>query len=95
MKVTYRSWASACALLWLTACAGPTEHSPEPVKQAVSALAAAAAAQASPGSATGSVARRSRKDPNAQDQKVEFMLNGDVIDVCGASPCYVDGYTGP
>jgi hypothetical protein len=38
---------------------------------------------------------RPRKDPAAQDQKVEFMLNGDVIDVCGASPCYVDGYTGP
>ena len=28
-------------------------------------------------------------------QKVEFMLNGDVIDVCGSAPCYVDGYTGP
>jgi hypothetical protein len=38
---------------------------------------------------------RPRNDPNAQDQKVEFMLNGDVIDFCGASPCYVDGYTGP
>jgi hypothetical protein len=38
---------------------------------------------------------RPRKDPHAQDQKLEFMLNGDVIDVCGASPCYVDGYTGP
>ena len=38
---------------------------------------------------------RPRKDPAAQNQKVEFMLNGDVIDVCGASPCYVDGYTGP
>ena len=38
---------------------------------------------------------RPRKDPNAQIQKVEFMLNGDVIDVCGSAPCYVDGYTGP
>lgn len=38
---------------------------------------------------------RPRKDPNAQDQKVEFLTNGDVIDVCGAKPCYVDGYTGP
>ena len=38
---------------------------------------------------------RPRKDPNAQDQKVEFMLNGNVIDVCGAAPCYVDGYAGP
>ncbi|HYH59723.1 MAG TPA: hypothetical protein VD790_10965 [Thermoleophilaceae bacterium] len=38
---------------------------------------------------------RPRKDPNAQEQKVEFMLNGSVIDVCGAFPCYVDGYTGP
>ncbi len=38
---------------------------------------------------------RPRKDPNAQQQKVEFMLNGDVIDVCGSAPCYVDGYTGP
>jgi hypothetical protein len=38
---------------------------------------------------------RPRKDPNAQIQKVEFMLNGDVMDVCGSTPCYVDGYTGP
>jgi hypothetical protein len=38
---------------------------------------------------------RPRKDPNAQIQKVEFMLNGNVIDVCGSAPCYVDGYTGP
>jgi hypothetical protein len=38
---------------------------------------------------------RPRKDPAAQDQKVEFLLNGNVIDVCGAAPCYVDGYTGP
>ena len=38
---------------------------------------------------------RPRKDPNAQDQKVEFLLNGNVIDVCGSAPCYVDGYTGP
>jgi hypothetical protein len=38
---------------------------------------------------------RPRKDPNAQMQKLEFMLNGDVIDVCGSAPCYVDGYTGP
>ena len=38
---------------------------------------------------------RPRKDPEAQRQKVEFMLNGNVIDVCGATPCYVDGYTGP
>ena len=38
---------------------------------------------------------RPRKDPNAQRQKVEFMLNGTVIDVCGTDPCYVDGYTGP
>ena len=38
---------------------------------------------------------RPRKDPNAQQQKVEFMLNGNVIDVCGSAPCYVDGYTGP
>jgi hypothetical protein len=38
---------------------------------------------------------RPRKDPNAQEQKVEFMLNGRVIDVCGSTPCYVDGYTGP
>ena len=29
---------------------------------------------------------RPRKDPNAQIQKVEFMLNGDVIDVCGVGP---------
>ena len=38
---------------------------------------------------------RPRKDPNAQIQKVEFMLNGNVIDVCGAASCYVDGYAGP
>jgi hypothetical protein len=38
---------------------------------------------------------RPRKDPNAQMQKVEFMLRGVVIDVCGSDPCYVDGYTGP
>jgi hypothetical protein len=38
---------------------------------------------------------RPRADPRAQDQKVEFLLNGNVIDVCGATPCYVDGYTGP
>jgi hypothetical protein len=38
---------------------------------------------------------RPRKDPEAQRQKVEFMLNGRVIDVCGADSCYVDGYTGP
>ncbi len=38
---------------------------------------------------------RPRKDPAAQNQKVEFMLNGRVIEVCGGAPCYVDGYTGP
>jgi len=38
---------------------------------------------------------RPRKDPEAQRQKVEFLLNGDVIEVCGARPCYVDGYAGP
>jgi hypothetical protein len=38
---------------------------------------------------------RPRKDPEAQRQKVEFMLNGRVIDVCGNFPCYVDGYAGP
>ena len=38
---------------------------------------------------------RPRKDPAAQDQKVEFLLNGTVVDVCGSAPCYVDGYTGP
>ena len=36
-----------------------------------------------------------RRAPNGQDQKVEFLLNGDVIDVCGSSPCYAAGYTGP
>jgi hypothetical protein len=38
---------------------------------------------------------RPRKDPEAQRQKVEFMLNGNVIDVCGPASCYVDGYAGP
>ena len=38
---------------------------------------------------------RPRKDPSAQDQKVEFLLNGHVIDLCGSAPCYVDGYAGP
>jgi hypothetical protein len=38
---------------------------------------------------------RPRKDFGAQDQKVEFMRNGRVLDVCGPTPCYVDGYTGP
>jgi hypothetical protein len=38
---------------------------------------------------------RPRKDPNAQRQKVEFLLNGRVIDVCGPASCYVDGYAGP
>ena len=38
---------------------------------------------------------RPRKDPGAQDQKLEFMTKGRVIDVCGSMPCYVDGYTGP
>jgi hypothetical protein len=38
---------------------------------------------------------RPRKDPEAQRQKVEFMLEGRVIDVCGTRPCYVDGYAGP
>jgi hypothetical protein len=38
---------------------------------------------------------RPRKDPEAQRQKVEFLVNGDVMDVCGAAPCRVDGYTGP
>jgi hypothetical protein len=36
-----------------------------------------------------------RRDPEAQRQKVEFMLNGSVIDVCGPASCYVDGYAGP
>jgi hypothetical protein len=38
---------------------------------------------------------RPRKDLNAQRQKVEFMLEGRVIDVCGSFSCYVDGYAGP
>lgn len=37
-----------------------------------------------------------RKDPEAQRQKVEFLVNGRVIDVCGqAGSCYTGGWAGP
>jgi hypothetical protein len=37
-----------------------------------------------------------RSDPNGRIQKSEFLkLGGQVIDVCGARPCYAGGWTGP
>ena len=37
-----------------------------------------------------------RRDPEAQRQKVEFLVNGRVIDVCGqAGSCYAGGWAGP
>jgi hypothetical protein len=37
-----------------------------------------------------------RSDPSARVQKSEFLrLDGRVVDVCGARPCYAGGWTGP
>ena len=37
-----------------------------------------------------------RSDVNARRQKSEFLkIDGRVVDVCGAGPCFANGYTGP
>ena len=36
-----------------------------------------------------------RSDPKARLQKSEFLkVGGKVVDVCGSTPCYANGYTG-
>jgi|GEM_PF-2849409 len=66
MKLIHGSWGGACALLLLTACAGPTEHTTETVTDGASALTSAATASGSVGAVNGRGTHRSRKDPNAK-----------------------------
>src|SRR4051812_17390597 len=73
MKMAHWGWGGACALLGLTACAGPTEQTSETVTDAAAALASPAkgspSTAATPGSASAATGRgvhRSRQDPDAK-----------------------------
>src|SRR4051812_11473033 len=66
MNIVRWSWGGACALLWLTACTGPTEQAPETVTEGASALTSAAPAPASAGTSSARSRHRSRQDPAAK-----------------------------
>jgi C1A family cysteine protease len=95
MRLWHWTWVGACALLWLTACAGPTEQPSETVTDVASALTSAAPAQVSTGAATAQNGRRSRKDPNAKahptgrrelDAKERARVEQEVPKVVGVRP---------
>jgi len=94
-RLKHWSWGGACALLGVTACAGPTEQKPESVTEVASALSSAAPAQASPSAKGGSVVHRSRKDPNAKkhptgrrelDPKEQAQIDKATQKVVGVRP---------
>ena len=72
-------------------------HGPGPHRERRDRRHRARAARRGARTAPAGPARHARaRTRTAQRQKVEFLLNGRVIDVCGqAQPCYVDGWTGP